>query len=145
MHKAQSSCRCQKLYIFVLFEKIKILPKLTSGMIATHLLMKNQSQFKKLSYPINLANFFGPIFRTLIFRIHFSHFLHFFTSKVNASDIRICKDFENRTIHREDTELQSFWNFGSWTGIFQFFSKKIKMKKIGFPIKIWAFRFQKNC
>jgi hypothetical protein len=82
-------------------------------MIATHLLMKNQSQFKKLSYPINLANFFGPIFRTLIFRIHFSHFLHFFPSKVNASDIRICKDFENRTIHREDTELQSFWNFGS--------------------------------
>ena len=78
-------------------------------MIARDLLMKNHSQLKKLSYPVKLANVFGPIFRTLIFRIHFSHFLNFFPCKDNASDIRICKYFENRPIHREDTELQSFW------------------------------------
>jgi len=82
-------------------------------MIATHLLMKDHSQSKKFSYPINLANFFGPIFRTLIFRIHFSNFSNFFPYKGNASDIRISKDFHNRPIHREDTELQSFWEFGS--------------------------------
>jgi hypothetical protein len=44
MHIPQSVCGCQKSGIFLLLEKIKILQKLKSGIIATHLLMKNHLQ-----------------------------------------------------------------------------------------------------